>query len=48
MGYIYFPGDNKVPNYIDTLVKASAQVGTLIGQLFFGYLGYLSYILILN
>ncbi len=39
MGCVYFRDNkNTVPVYIDTLVKASGQVGTLIGQLFFGYL----------
>lgn len=43
MGCVYFkdePGNHKntVPVYIDTLVKASGQVGTLIGQVFFGML----------
>ena len=41
MGCVYFknePGKltNVVPVYIDTLIKASKQVGILIGQLFFG------------
>jgi len=41
MGCVYFkdaPGKarNHVPVYIDTLLKASGQVGTLIGQVFFG------------
>ena len=44
MGCIYFPDTKTVPVYIDTLVKTSGQVGTLIGQLLFGYLGYLKYI----
>lgn len=43
MGCVYYqnePGSqkNSVPVTIDTLVKASAQVGALIGQLGFGYL----------
>lgn len=43
MGCIYYkdaPGSakNTVPVYIDTLVKASGQVGTLLGQVVFGYL----------
>ncbi|CAF0869862.1 unnamed protein product [Brachionus calyciflorus] len=43
MGCVYFkdaPGHekNRVPVYIDTLVKASGQIGTLIGQLLFGIL----------
>ncbi len=43
MGCVYYrdavgPAKNTVPVYIDTLVKASGQVGTLIGQLLFGYL----------
>ena len=43
MGCIYYkdaPGSQKntVPVYIDTLVKASGQVGTLLGQIVFGYL----------
>ncbi len=39
MGCIYYKDNgNKVPVVTDTLVKASAQVGTLIGQLFFGVL----------
>jgi len=44
MGCIYYPKTKSVPVYIDTLVKTSGQVGTLIGQLLFGYLGYLKYI----
>lgn len=41
MGCVYFkdaPGKekNQVPVHIDTLVKASGQVGTLIGQIVFG------------
>ena len=43
MGCVYYKdatgsAKNTVPVYIDTLVKASGQVGTLIGQLVFGYL----------
>ena len=39
MGCIYYKSENNaIPVYIDTLVKASGQVGTLIGQLVFGYL----------
>ena len=43
MGCVYYkdaPGSQKnaVPVYIDTLVKASGQVGTLIGQIVFGIL----------
>lgn len=43
MGCVYYkdelgPAKNSVPVTIDTLVKASAQLGALIGQLFFGYL----------
>ena len=43
MGCVYFkdaPGKQKnvVPVYIDTLVKASGQIGTLIGQILFGIL----------
>jgi PHS family inorganic phosphate transporter-like MFS transporter len=43
MGCVYYRDalgaeKNTVPVYIDTLVKASGQVGTLIGQLLFGYL----------
>ena len=29
---------NAVPVYIDTLVKATGQIGTLLGQIFFGIL----------
>lgn len=41
MGCVYFkdsPGHekNRVPVYIDTLIKASGQVGTLFGQIAFG------------
>jgi PHS family inorganic phosphate transporter-like MFS transporter len=39
MGCVYYPEHaNTVPVYIDTLVKASGQVGALIGQFYFGYL----------
>jgi PHS family inorganic phosphate transporter-like MFS transporter len=39
LGVVYSADNNfTVPVYVDTLVKASGQVGTLIGQLFFGYL----------
>jgi PHS family inorganic phosphate transporter-like MFS transporter len=39
LGVIYNPdNDSAVPVFIDTLVKASAQLGTLIGQFWFGFL----------
>jgi MFS transporter, PHS family, inorganic phosphate transporter len=43
MGAVYYKDatgtdKNTVPVYIDTLVKASGQVGTLIGQIVFGIL----------
>ncbi|KAI8865361.1 putative sugar transporter, partial [Ramicandelaber brevisporus] len=43
LGYIYFAdaaGDKKntLPKWTDSLLKASAQIGTLIGQLLFGFL----------
>ncbi|KAJ1679084.1 hypothetical protein EV182_002761, partial [Spiromyces aspiralis] len=44
LGYVYYhdaPGDdkNRVPVKWDTLIKAATQIGALIGQLGFGYLG---------
>ena len=43
MGCVYYKNEigdakNVVPVYIDTLVKATGQIGTLIGQVFFGVL----------
>ncbi|RNA12887.1 MFS PHS inorganic phosphate transporter [Brachionus plicatilis] len=38
MGCVYYKENtNTVPVYIDTFVKASAHIGILIGQLFFGF-----------
>ncbi|KAJ1916747.1 hypothetical protein H4219_003617 [Mycoemilia scoparia] len=44
MGFVYYAdaegsAKNTTPRTIDTLVKASAQIGTMFGQLVFGYLG---------
>ena len=43
MGCVYYKNEtgdarNTVPVYIDTLVKATGQIGTLIGQIVFGIL----------
>ncbi|KAI8053875.1 phosphate:H+ symporter [Syncephalis plumigaleata] len=39
LGYVYFADNNNtVPPSIDLGLKVSAAVGTLVGQLFFGYL----------
>lgn len=39
IGYAYFSeAGNKVPANLDGLVKGSAAVGTLLGQLIFGVL----------
>lgn len=39
LGFTYFPNNgNKIPQRDDTLIKVTTSVGTLIGQLFFGWL----------
>jgi PHS family inorganic phosphate transporter-like MFS transporter len=39
IGYVYFASNgNKTPYNVDTAIKVSASVGTVIGQLAFGYL----------
>ncbi|OAL26342.1 hypothetical protein AYO22_04260 [Fonsecaea multimorphosa] len=39
IGFCYFPGHgNKIPQVDDTLIKVMTSVGTVIGQLFFGWL----------
>lgn len=39
LGFTYFPDNgNKIPQSDDTLIKVTTSVGTLIGQLFFGWL----------
>lgn len=40
IGYVYYSGNgNKVPADIEGVVKGMASVGTLIGQLVFGFMG---------
>ncbi|KAJ1675604.1 hypothetical protein EV182_000950 [Spiromyces aspiralis] len=44
LGYIHYAdaegsAKNQTPTHIDTWVKASAQIGTMVGQILFGYLG---------
>ena len=39
IGYVYYPNESKVPASIDTGIKVAALIGTLIGQILFGYLG---------
>ncbi|GAN02238.1 MFS transporter, PHS family, inorganic phosphate transporter [Mucor ambiguus] len=40
LGYVYYASNNnKLPADIEGIVKGMASVGTLIGQLFFGFLG---------
>jgi PHS family inorganic phosphate transporter-like MFS transporter len=38
IGYIYWPATNKTPYNVDTAIKVAASVGTVVGQLLFGYL----------
>ncbi|KAI8997194.1 phosphate:H+ symporter [Pilobolus umbonatus] len=39
LGYVYWPNEgNKTPYNVDTAIKVSCSVGTVIGQLLFGYL----------
>jgi len=39
IGYVYYPNNNnKVPANTETFIKMSALVGTLVGQLLFGFL----------
>jgi PHS family inorganic phosphate transporter-like MFS transporter len=39
IGFCYFPENgNKIPQVNDTLIKVVTSVGTLTGQLFFGWL----------
>lgn len=40
LGYVYYPyNNNKMPSDIEGVVKGMTSVGTLLGQLFFGFLG---------
>ena len=39
IGFVYWPNEgNKTPHNVDTAIKVSCSVGTVIGQLLFGYL----------
>ncbi|KAI8886764.1 phosphate:H+ symporter [Backusella circina FSU 941] len=39
IGFVYWPNEgNKTPYNVDTAIKVSCSVGTVIGQLLFGYL----------
>lgn len=39
IGFCYFPNNgNKIPQTSDTSIKVVTSVGTLLGQLFFGWL----------
>ncbi|KAI8091153.1 phosphate:H+ symporter [Gilbertella persicaria] len=39
IGYVYWPNEgNKTPHDVDTAIKVSCSVGTVVGQLLFGYL----------
>lgn len=39
LGYVYYSQQgNKIPSYMDGVVKGSATVGTFVGQILFGYL----------
>lgn len=40
LGYVYYAhNNNKMPSDIEGVVKGMTSVGTLLGQLFFGFLG---------
>ncbi|KAI8967285.1 major facilitator superfamily domain-containing protein [Mycotypha africana] len=40
IGFVYYPNNNnKIPSDIEGIVKGMASVGTLLGQLFFGFMG---------
>ena len=40
LGYVYYPHlNNKMPSDIEGVVKGMTSVGTLFGQLFFGFMG---------
>ncbi|KAI8384479.1 major facilitator superfamily domain-containing protein [Radiomyces spectabilis] len=39
LGYIYYSGPNKMPADIEGILKGMASVGTLFGQILFGFLG---------
>ncbi|KAI8137502.1 major facilitator superfamily domain-containing protein [Fennellomyces sp. T-0311] len=40
LGYVYYPHmNNKIPSDIEGVIKGMTSVGTLFGQLFFGFLG---------
>ncbi|KAI9310902.1 major facilitator superfamily domain-containing protein [Dichotomocladium elegans] len=40
LGFVYYPhNNNKIPADIEGVLKGMASVGTLFGQLFFGFLG---------
>lgn len=38
IGYVYWPEKNATPANVDSLIKVSCSVGTVVGQLAFGYL----------
>ncbi|KAI7852174.1 major facilitator superfamily domain-containing protein [Circinella umbellata] len=40
LGYVYYPHlNNKIPSDIEGVIKGMTSVGTLFGQLFFGFMG---------